>query len=82
MTLLLFVHSAFATDGLLLDRIRNQAAGPRRSRCCQTWRQLAGATNPAGLFLVGGPLRYWTDGVSSGGFGTIAGNNCPSDTPM
>jgi len=81
MTLLLFVHSAFATDGYFLTGYGTKQQGQGGAGVAKPGDSLAGATNPAGLFLVGDRFDIGLTVFRPVRFGTIAGNQLPSGYP-
>jgi long-chain fatty acid transport protein len=78
---LFFVDSAFATDGYFLTGYGTKQQGQGGAGIAYPGDSLAGATNPAGLFLVGNRFDIGLTLFRPVRFGTITGNQLPEGYP-
>ena len=81
IALLFFVDSAFATDGYFLTGYGTKQQGQGGAGIAFPGDSLAGATNPAGLFLVGNRFDIGLTIFRPVRYGTITGNQMPEGYP-
>jgi long-chain fatty acid transport protein len=81
MALLFLVASASATDGYFLTGYGTKQQGLGGAGVAKPGDSLAGATNPAGLFLVGDRFDIGLTLFRPVRFGTIVGNQLPPGYP-
>jgi long-chain fatty acid transport protein len=81
VALLFFVNSAFATDGYFLTGYGTKQQGQGGAGVAKPGDSLAGATNPAGLFLVGNRFDIRLTIFRPVRYGTITGNVLPPGYP-
>ena len=81
VALLFFGHSAFATDGYFLTGYGTKQQGQGGAGVAKPGDSLAGATNPAGLFLVGNRFDIGLTIFRPVRYGTITGNQLPEGYP-
>jgi len=81
IALLFFVDSAFATDGYFLTGYGTKQQGQGGAGVAKPGDSLAGATNPAGLFLVGDRFDLGLTVFRPVRFGSIVGNQLPPGYP-
>jgi long-chain fatty acid transport protein len=73
---LLIVNSAFATDGYFLTGYGTKQQGQGGAGVAKPGDSLAGATNPAGLILVGNRFDIGLTVFRPNRSATIIGNSC------
>jgi len=78
---LFFVDSSFATDGYFLTGYGTKQQGQGGAGVAKPADSLAGATNPAGLFLVGNRFDIGLTLFRPVRYGTITGNQLPAGYP-
>ena len=78
---LLIVHSAFATDGYFLTGYGTKQQGQGGAGVAKPGDSLAGATNPAGLILVGNRFDIGLTLFRPNRTATILGNQLPPGYP-
>jgi long-chain fatty acid transport protein len=81
VALLFVVNSAFATDGYFLTGYGTKQQGQGGAGIAFPGDSLAGATNPAGLFLVGNRFDIGLTIFRPVRYGTITGNQMPEGYP-
>jgi len=81
MAFLLIANSSFATDGYFLTGYGTKQQGQGGAGVAKPADSLAGATNPAGLFLVGDRFDIGLALFRPVRYGTIAGNLLPPGYP-
>jgi len=80
-SLLLLVPAAFATDGYFVTGYGVKQQGHGGAGVAQPEDSLAGATNPAGLILVGDRFDLGLTYFRPIRYGTITGNQLPPGYP-
>lgn len=81
LAFLFIVNSSFATDGYFLTGYGTKQQGQGGAGIAKPGDSLAGATNPAGLFLVGNRADIGLTLFRPVRFGAIAGNQLPPGYP-
>ena len=81
MSLLFLLNSAYATDGYFLTGYGTKQQGQGGAGIAKPGDSLAGATNPAGRFLVGNRFDIGLTVFRPVRFSTITGNQLPEGYP-
>lgn len=81
LAFLVIVNSSFATDGYFLTGYGTKQQGQGGAGVAKPGDSLAGATNPAGLFLVGDRFDIGVTLFRPVRYGTIIGNQLPAGYP-